>query len=100
MTIYAATTPRQATGVGPSASSEEVPMDMQEQKKQSEALFRTMLEREQKPAAAGPVLGAPAASQGLPQITQPHPYYIVPGSAVLQGEFAQASRMAGFQSIV
>lgn len=71
-------------------------MNDQEKIEQSAALFRSMIERE--PEAA--FKGDSGAASDATQITTPHPYYVMDGRAVLNGSFAGAEVMAGYQSLV
>lgn len=67
---------------------------MDEKQNKAANVFRSILERE---IPAGGGLEAAASAR---QITEPHRYYVIDGYQVLQGKFAGAERMAGYQSLV
>lgn len=76
-------------------------MANEKQPEQTLALFRELIERQKWPATrAGVAANALANREAPTAVTTPHPYYLVSGTAVLEGRFSGAETLTGYQSIV
>ncbi len=74
-------------------------MTNDEQIESTMRLFQDLIQREAVSAPAH----APAAAAGpapARRISTPHPWYVVSGTAVVQGKFGDAAQLAGYQSLV
>lgn len=61
-------------------------------------LFQDLIQRDA--VSLPPVPAAAAGPAPARQISTPHPWYVVSGTAVVDGQFGDAAQFAGYQSLV